>query len=109
LGTDLSALAASLADDDDLPQAWLKLEEESNGILRIVAYNPNLLRGALILAEEDCGLSLLIVAGPALGRVVSLREYELHFNDAKDFLDWYEGWIDSELQRANHRFAAPPG
>jgi tetratricopeptide (TPR) repeat protein len=84
LGTDLAPLAASLADDDDL------------------------LRGTLLLATEGCGwTSLLIVAGPARGRVVSVGEYELHFNDAEGFLDWYEKWIDRELPRPTPAWWTP--
>ncbi len=52
--------------------------------------------GAVALCEQGCGyMGLLVVSGPARGRVVYTMDVErAPFFVSLDFLDWYEGWLD---------------
>ena len=54
-------------------------------------------RGAIALVEQGCTyFSLLVVTGPARGRVVNV-DLDLqppYFPDDPDFLSWYERWLD---------------
>ncbi|MFG1918425.1 SMI1/KNR4 family protein [Micromonospora sp. NPDC048898] len=62
-------------------------------------------RGTLVLSHQGCGdLSLLILTGPARGRVVdtSPGKHGPHFTADPDFLSWYERWLDAVLVGDRH-------
>lgn len=57
-------------------------------------------RGTLALSDQGCGdLSLLVVSGPARGRVVDTVESGRgpSFTADPNFLSWYERWLDAVL------------
>ena len=54
-------------------------------------------RGAIALVEQGCSYyTLLIVSGPARGRVVNvdLEHQPPYFPEDLDFMSWYERWLD---------------
>ncbi|MEH0936058.1 SMI1/KNR4 family protein [Micromonospora psammae] len=54
--------------------------------------------GTLALSDQGCGyLSLLVVSGPARGRVIDNCESKAGpiFTGDQDFLSWYERWLDA--------------
>lgn len=61
-------------------------------------------RGTLALSDEGCGfMSLLVVSGPARGRVVGNNdETGPSFTGDPDFLSWYERWLDAVLAGHEH-------
>jgi len=61
--------------------------------------------GTLALSDQGCGcLSLLVVSGPARGRVVDNVESEQgpFFTSDPDFLSWYERWLNAVLAGERH-------
>ncbi len=61
--------------------------------------------GTLALSDQGCGyLSILVVSGPARGRVTDNSDAPTgpHFTDDTDFLSWYERWLDAVLVGASH-------
>ncbi|MGC4892837.1 hypothetical protein [Micromonospora sp. DT31] len=62
-------------------------------------------RGTLALSDQGCGgLSILVVSGPARGRVTDnggSREGPIFTGD-RDFLSWYERWLDAVLAGERH-------
>ncbi|MFY1693356.1 SMI1/KNR4 family protein [Plantactinospora sp. WMMB782] len=62
-------------------------------------------RGTLALGDQGCGfLSLLVVSGPARGRVTGNCETKEGpvFTPDQDFLSWYERWLDAVLVGERH-------
>jgi hypothetical protein len=61
--------------------------------------------GTLTLSDEGCGyLSILVVSGPARGRVADNSDAPAgpNFTSDADFLSWYERWLDAVLAGATH-------
>lgn len=61
--------------------------------------------GTLALSDQGCGyLSILVVSGPARGRVTDNSDAPTGppFTDDPDFLSWYERWLDAVLAGATH-------
>lgn len=61
--------------------------------------------GTLALSDQGCGyLSILVVSGPARGRVTDNSDTPTGptFTDDADFLGWYERWLDAVLAGATH-------
>jgi hypothetical protein len=61
--------------------------------------------GTLTLSDQGCGyLSILVVSGPARGRVADNSDAPTgpNFTDDADFLGWYERWLDAVLIGATH-------
>jgi hypothetical protein len=61
--------------------------------------------GTLALSDEGCGyVSILVVSGPARGRVTdnSGSPAGPTFTGDADFLGWYERWLDAVLAGATH-------
>ena len=60
--------------------------------------NGNLYGGILPLGSQGCSyIHALVLNGPHKGRVVNLDKAEQIpplFSEHKNFLDWYEGWLD---------------
>jgi hypothetical protein len=59
--------------------------------------------GTLALSIQGCGyLSLLVVSGPARGRVADNTDAPTgpDFTEDADFLAWYERWLDAVLAGA---------
>lgn len=62
-------------------------------------------RGTLALCHQGCGdLALLVVSGPARGRVVETcpGKQGPYFTADPDFLSWYERWLDAVLAGERH-------
>ncbi|WP_431935407.1 SMI1/KNR4 family protein [Micromonospora sp. RP3T] len=62
-------------------------------------------RGTLALSHQGCGdLSLLVLSGPARGRVVETCSAGPgpRFTEDPDFLSWYERWLDAVLAGERH-------
>ncbi|MFD1082636.1 hypothetical protein ACFQ3M_13665 [Micromonospora andamanensis] len=62
-------------------------------------------RGTLALSHQGCGdLSLLVLCGPARGRVVDTCPSKRGpgFAADPDFLSWYERWLDAVLAGERH-------
>ncbi|MGC5054392.1 SMI1/KNR4 family protein [Micromonospora sp. DT48] len=62
-------------------------------------------RGTLALSHQGCGdLSLLVLSGPARGRVVDTHPGKQgpRFTPDPDFLSWYERWLDAVLAGEHH-------
>jgi hypothetical protein len=56
--------------------------------------------GTLTLSDQGCGyMSILVVSGPARGRVADTTEEPTGptFTSDADFLAWYERWLDAVL------------
>ena len=61
--------------------------------------------GTLALSDQGCGyLSILVVSGPARGRVTDRGDTPAGptFTNDPDFLSWYERWLDAVLAGATH-------
>lgn len=61
--------------------------------------------GTLALSDQGCGyLSILVVSGPARGRVTDTSDVPAGpgFTNDADFLSWYERWLDAVLAGATH-------
>jgi hypothetical protein len=61
--------------------------------------------GTLTLSDQGCGgLSVLVVSGPARGRVTDNSDQPTGpaFTRDPDFLSWYERWLDAVLAGATH-------
>jgi SMI1/KNR4 family protein SUKH-1 len=61
--------------------------------------------GTLALSDQGCGyLSILVVSGPARGRVTDNSDTPAGptFTSDADFLSWYERWLDAVLAGATH-------
>ena len=61
--------------------------------------------GTLALSDQGCGyLSILVVSGPARGRVADTSDSPTgpNFTSDADFLGWYERWLDAVLAGAAH-------
>ena len=61
--------------------------------------------GTLALSDQGCGyLSILVVSGPARGRIADTSDSPAgpNFTSDADFLDWYERWLDAVLAGATH-------
>ncbi|MFE9658371.1 SMI1/KNR4 family protein, partial [Micromonospora sp. NPDC006431] len=62
-------------------------------------------RGTLTLSDQGCGyMSLLVVTGPARGRITDNCERDEGpvFTADRDFLSWYERWLDAVLAGEQH-------
>ncbi|MET8199455.1 SMI1/KNR4 family protein [Micromonospora taraxaci] len=62
-------------------------------------------RGTLALSHQGCDdLSLLVLSGPARGRVVETcpGKQGPRFTQDPDFLSWYERWLDAVLAGERH-------
>lgn len=61
--------------------------------------------GTLALSDEGCDyLSILVVSGPARGRVADNGDAPAgpNFTCDADFLGWYERWLDAVLASETH-------
>ncbi|MCU7726093.1 SMI1/KNR4 family protein [Actinoplanes sp. KI2] len=61
--------------------------------------------GTLALSDQGCGyLSILVVSGPARGRVAGTGDTPAGpvFTRDAGFLSWYERWLDAVLAGATH-------
>jgi hypothetical protein len=62
--------------------------------------------GAIAITNQGCAyFSMLVVTGSARGRIINidLDRQPPFFSPAKDFLAWYERWLDETADGLNTR------
>ena len=91
------ATAAPMFAPDIADQAWAEIQQKvDDGEIRV----GEVIRGSALLASQGCSYcSLLILQGPDKGRIVNFDDEgtKPRFAFEKNFLDWYERWLDEVI------------